>query len=32
MLSISVQQLYVLSKLGKNEEAENLAPEITLER
>ncbi|KAK4694196.1 signal recognition particle subunit SRP72, partial [Lecanoromycetidae sp. Uapishka_2] len=31
LLPISVQQLYVLSKLGKNEEAEKLASDISVE-
>lgn len=32
LLPISVQQLYVLNRLGKREEAEKLANEITLEK
>lgn len=31
LLPISVQQLYVVSKLGKTEEAERLASDIALE-
>ena len=31
LLPISVQQLYVVSMLGKNEEAEKLASDIALE-
>ena len=32
LLPISVQQLYVASKLGKTEEAERLASDIALEQ
>lgn len=32
LLPISVQQLYVVNKLGKTEEAEKLAADIALEK